>query len=97
MVATCSFSARPLPVTDLLDRRRSVLDDPQARNAEGREDDAARVGELERRARADAVERSFRRRLPTAACWATIRTYRRVRRAESLRSGQPLGEPDLAA
>ena len=42
-----------------LDRRRTVFDDPQPGNSEGGEDDPARVGELERRARTDTVKRSL--------------------------------------
>jgi hypothetical protein len=40
-----------------LDRRGTIFDDGQSGDSEGREDDPARVGKLERRTRADAVKR----------------------------------------
>jgi hypothetical protein len=45
----------------LLDRRRAVLENPQARNPEDRENHPARMGELERRSRAGAMERRLDR------------------------------------
>ena len=59
--ATCSLSARPLPVTDFLTGagEYSATSIPGA--AEHREDHASRMGQLQRRAGADPVERGLDR------------------------------------
>ena len=51
----------PVSCHGLLDCRWAVLKNPQARNPEYRENHAARVGKLERRSRADTVERRLDR------------------------------------
>jgi hypothetical protein len=78
-----------------LDGRRSVFEHPQPRNPQCRENDSASVGELQRRARADAVKR----RLDGGLRGSVLRDDGqdlRVQAREALRERQRLGEPEFA-
>jgi hypothetical protein len=78
-----------------LDGRRSVFEYPQPRNAQCREDDSASVGELQCRARADAVKR----RLDGGLRGSVLPDDEQdlgVQAREAFRKRQPFGEPNLA-
>ena len=80
----------------LLDRCRAVLKDPHSGRPQSREDDTTRVGQLERRSRADAVEWRFNRSVRRRMLEDDGRDPG-MEACEPFRECHALGESDLSA